>query len=166
MIAIAVACEPDILIADEPTTALDVTVQEKILDLINEITENSGMGLIMISHDFGVIARTTEKVMVMYAGNAVESGTTIDVFQNMAHPYTYGLFAAIPEPGAKQDGVKQRLYSIPGQVPEPHARLTGCNFAGRCFRAEEDCTKKSPFLQTIYGHHKVSCYYPLIDDVP
>ena len=163
MIAMAVACEPDILIADEPTTALDVTVQEKILDLINTITEKSGMGLILISHDLGVIAQTTENVMVMYAGNAVESGTTLDVFQNMRHPYTHGLFAAMPKRGAKHYGLKQPLYSIPGQVPEPQARPQGCNFADRCFRAEEDCRKQSPFLRTIDAHHKVSCYHPLMD---
>ncbi len=163
LIAIAVACEPEILIADEPTTALDVTVQETILDLINEIAENSGMGLIMISHDLGVIAQTTEKVLVMYAGNAVESGTTVDVFQQMAHPYTHGLFAAMPKSGTRDYQTRQRLYSIPGQVPEPHARPDGCNFAGRCFKTTEACTRQEPLSQMINEHHQVACYHPLTE---
>ncbi|MBF0276875.1 MAG: ABC transporter ATP-binding protein [SAR324 cluster bacterium] len=166
LIAIAVACEPDILIADEPTTALDVTVQEIILELINEITENSGMGLIMISHDLGVIAQTTEKVLVMYAGNAVESGSTEDVFQHMAHPYTHGLFAAMPKSGTRNYEARQRLYSIPGQVPEAHARPKGCNFAGRCFKATAECAVEEPVLKPLNGKHKVSCFHPLTEGNP
>lgn len=159
MIAMAIACKPDILIADEPTTALDVTVQEKILDLINDITTESGMSLIMISHDLGIIAQTTESMVVMYAGNAVESGTTVRVFQNMSHPYTHGLFSAMPKHGANSE--KKRLFSIPGQVPEPHDRPLGCNFMDRCFQAKEDCKQNSPSLQLVAEQHRTACFYPL-----
>ncbi len=160
MIAIAIACQPDVLIADEPTTALDVTVQERILDLINEIVEDSRMSLLMISHDLGIIAQTTERMVVMYAGNIVESGTTVDVFQSMVHPYTYGLFSAIPKPN-RHLHARERLYSIPGQVPEPDARPVGCNFADRCFQVEEICRITPPDMKIIHGQHKVACYRPI-----
>ena len=163
MIALAIACEPDLLIADEPTTALDVTVQERILDLINEITEKSGMGLIMISHDLAVIAQTTQQMMVMYAGHSVECGTTLNVFQKMYHPYTYGLLACIPKTKTVETGGRQPLYSLPGQVPEPGARLPGCQFVERCFKAKEDCRQQTPPLQILRGEHKVACYHPLIE---
>ena len=162
MIALAIACEPDLLIADEPTTALDVTVQETILELINDIAEKSGMGLIMISHDLGVIAQTTEQVMVMYAGNTVESGTTPDIFADMRHPYTYGLFASMPKPKSEESDERSPLYSIPGQVPGPGARLAGCPFIERCFKAKEDCRQHKPPLQVLTHEHKVACYHPLM----
>ena len=160
MIAMAIACNPDILIADEPTTALDVTVQEQILHLIRELADASGMGLIMISHDLGVIAQTTRNVMVMYTGNMVEMGTTIDVFQNMLHPYTQGLFSAIPQRfSAKSE--RKRLISIPGQVPELHLRPVGCNFADRCSFADRQCREKEPKATRVEGVHDVWCYHPL-----
>ena len=162
MIALAIACEPDLLIADEPTTALDVTVQETILELINDIAETSGMGLILISHDLGVIAQTTEQVMVMYAGNTVESGTTPDIFADMRHPYTYGLFASMPKPKSEESDERSTLYSIPGQVPGPGARLLGCPFIERCFKAKEDCRQHKPPLQLLTHEHKVACYHPLM----
>jgi peptide/nickel transport system ATP-binding protein len=161
MIAMAIACNPDILIADEPTTALDVTVQEQILDLIRALADSSGMALIMISHDLGVIAQTTQNVMVMYTGNSVEMGTTVDVFQNMLHPYTQGLFSAIPRAGSSATPGRKRLNSIPGQVPELHLRPAGCNFADRCPRASNICREKQPTATKVSDHHQVWCYHPL-----
>jgi len=161
MIAMAIACNPDILIADEPTTALDVTVQEQILDLIRELADSSGMALIMISHDLGVIAQTTQSVMVMYTGNSVEMGSTVDVFQNMLHPYTYGLFSAIPHVGSSALPGRKRLSSIPGQVPELHLRPEGCNFVDRCSRASKMCKAKKPMATRVSDHHQVWCYHPL-----
>lgn len=164
MIAIAIACEPDLLIADEPTTALDVTVQEQILDLIVELADKSGMGLIMISHDLGVIAQTTESVMVMYTGNMVEKGKTVDVFKNMTHPYTNGLFSAIPQNSTLKIDGKKRLFSIPGQVPEIHLRPDGCNFYGRCPRHNDQCLKERPISQIIKKDHTVWCFHPMTDE--
>ena len=161
MIAMVIACRPDLLIADEPTTALDVTVQEQILDLINDLARRYGMALIMISHDLGVIAQTTQNVMVMYAGTMMEKGRTIDVFQHMAHPYTYGLFASIPKPGSSRRDTKQPLYSIPGHVPDLRRRFTGCRFAERCFRAQQQCRLKEPPQVTLGNGHDVWCFHPL-----
>jgi peptide/nickel transport system ATP-binding protein len=161
MIAMAIACEPDLLIADEPTTALDVTIQEQILDLIQELAESSKMALIMISHDLGVIAQTTEKVMVMYTGSVVETGRTVDVFHDMAHPYTSGLFSAIPRMGISEERGRRRLYSIPGQVPEPHERSIGCDFASRCARHSHICEEEGPLLNQVTESHLVWCRDPL-----
>ncbi len=161
MIAMAIACNPEILIADEPTTALDVTVQEQILDLIRDLADSSGMALIIISHDLGVIAQTAENVMVMYTGQSVEMGSTMDVFQNMSHPYTYGLFSAIPHVGSSVQLDRKRLNSIPGQVPELHLRPRGCNFADRCSRALKICKDKEPMATRVADHHQVWCYHPL-----
>jgi len=161
MIAMAIACNPDILIADEPTTALDVTVQEQILNLIRDLADSTGMALVMISHDLGVIAQTAENVMVMYTGNVVEMGSTVDVFQNMQHPYTHGLFSAIPHVGSSAQPGKKRLTSIPGQVPELHLRPNGCNFANRCPRASNICREKEPMATRVSDHHQVWCYHPL-----
>lgn len=163
MIAMMIACRPDLLIADEPTTALDVTVQEQILDLINELAKTYGMALIMISHDLGVVAQTTQNVMVMYAGTIMEKGTTTDVFQNMAHPYTYGLFASIPKPGSSRLAEKKPLYSIPGQVPDISENIIGCPFAQRCFRAQETCKLNDPPQITLANDHTVWCFYPLVE---
>jgi peptide/nickel transport system ATP-binding protein len=162
MIAMAIACNPDILVADEPTTALDVTVQEQILNLIRELADASGMGmgLVMISHDLGVIAQTTQNVMVMYTGNMVEMGTTIDVFRNMLHPYTQGLFAAIPQISSGKSE-RKRLNYIPGQVPELHLRPIGCNFADRCSFATRECREKEPMATRGGVLHDVWCYHPL-----
>jgi peptide/nickel transport system ATP-binding protein len=161
MIAMAIACNPALLIADEPTTALDVTVQEQILDLIRDLADASGMALIMISHDLGVIAQTTQRVMVMYTGNIVEMGNTVDVFQNMSHPYTHGLFSAIPHVDASKYPQRKRLTSIPGQVPELHNRPVGCNFADRCPRTSKRCRKNEPPATRVSDHHWVWCYHPL-----
>lgn len=161
MIAMAIACNPSILIADEPTTALDVTVQEQILILIRDLAESMGMALIMISHDLGVIAQTTETVMVMYTGGIVEKGSTVDVFQHMKHPYTHGLFSAIPHAGSSRVTGRKRLSSIPGQVPELHLRPAGCNFVDRCFKAGPECKDKKPDATQVSDAHQVWCYHPI-----
>ncbi|MCP5367350.1 MAG: ABC transporter ATP-binding protein [Hyphomicrobiales bacterium] len=157
MIAAALACEPDILIADEPTTALDVTIQAQILDLISDVVQETGMALVMITHDLGVIAETAERMMVMYAGRIVESGPTAEVFRHMAHPYTRGLFAAIPG-GPEEES--RRLATIPGQVPEPIALPPGCAFAGRCARTEDDCRAAVPPAEPVGPGHRVRCLHP------
>ncbi|MBT7891624.1 MAG: ABC transporter ATP-binding protein, partial [Deltaproteobacteria bacterium] len=161
MIAMAIACEPDLLIADEPTTALDVTVQEQILDLILELTDQLGMGLIMISHDLGVIAQTTAKIMVMYTGNLFETGPTAEVFNHMAHPYTQGLFSAIPKSGIATRSERTRLYTIPGQVPEIHMRSEGCSFADRCSRVLAECRVELPPTVDLGKQHQAWCFNPL-----
>lgn len=161
MIAMAIACDPDLLIADEPTTALDVTVQEQILDLIVKLTDKFGMSLLMISHDLGVIAQTTDNVIVMYAGRVMESGTTLDVFKRMSHPYTKGLFSAIPKPGLEKNKREKRLPSIPGQVPDPQNLPGGCVFSDRCQFKTDICTTKEPPLLEVNPHHFVWCYHPV-----
>ena len=138
MIAIALACGPDLLIADEPTTALDVTIQAQILALLREIIAESGMALLLITHDLGVFGEVAERVMVMYAGRVVEQGRTAEVFAARRHPYTRGLFAASPQSRPAGAG-RARLAAIPGTVPDPRALPPGCAFAARCPRAEPDC---------------------------
>ncbi len=141
MIAAALACDPDILIADEPTTALDVTVQAQILQLLQELVEERGMALILISHDLALIARNVQRMMVLYAGSVVESGATANVFAHMAHPYTRALLAARPRIGQPR-GIP--LPVIPGRLPDPFAPPPGCRFASRCTLAQEDCRVTEP----------------------
>jgi peptide/nickel transport system ATP-binding protein len=160
MIAAAIACEPDILIADEPTTALDVTVQEQILELIVELADKSDMGLIMISHDLGVIAQSTDRTLIMYSGRLIETGTTTDVFEQMSHPYTFGLFSAIPKVGRSIHEKRLRLDSIPGHVPEIHNRPIGCDFGDRCSRAIPECYKAKPGVKTLASDHEIRCFNP------
>jgi oligopeptide/dipeptide ABC transporter ATP-binding protein len=131
VIAIALACGPDLLIADEPTTALDVTIQREVLDLIRELVREDGMGLVLISHDLGVMADSVQDLLVMYAGTVVEAGPTAAVFERLAHPYTRGLFAARPRLGLARG---TRLATIPGRVPELADMPAGCPFADRCER--------------------------------
>jgi peptide/nickel transport system ATP-binding protein len=157
MIAIALACDPDLLIADEPTTALDVTVQAQILDLIGDLVRERGMALLLITHDLGVVDRTTRRVMVMYAGRVVEQGLTSSVFARPAHPYTRALFAASPHLAAGN-----RLPAIAGQVPEPESRPAGCAFAERCPRAHAACTAV-PALRGIAPDQEVACFDPHLD---
>jgi peptide/nickel transport system ATP-binding protein len=163
MIAIALACGPDLLIADEPTTALDVTIQAQILDLLGELVADSGMALLLITHDLGVVSEMTERVMVMYAGRVMEQGRTADVFGHMAHPYTRGLFAASPHALAPGAG-RQRLAAIPGQVPDPRNRPSGCPFADRCPRVAEDCRRAPPPLRPLGASdapdHRAACLHP------
>ncbi|MGI9451146.1 MAG: ABC transporter ATP-binding protein, partial [Geminicoccaceae bacterium] len=164
MIAIALASEPDILIADEPTTALDVTIQIGILDLITKLADETGMALIMISHDLGVIARTTTRIAVMYAGRLVEQGPTARVLRQMAHPYTQGLHAAMPqhaEASHQPARRRPRLPTIPGVVPAPFQPNIGCAFAERCSRALADCRADEPDLETLTPDHNVACFHPL-----
>ncbi|QSI32399.1 ATP-binding cassette domain-containing protein [Variovorax sp. RKNM96] len=149
-IAMALACGPDLLIADEPTTALDVTIQKQVLDLIQSLVAEMGMALILISHDLGVIANSVQRMLVMYGGSMVESGPTKAVFAERAHPYTRGLFAARPVLGAPRTG---RLATIRGSVPELVDLPRGCAFAGRCsFTADMCYTTKPPLAMKPSGH--------------
>ena len=160
VIAMALACDPALLIADEPTTALDVTSQAEILDLIAEVTAGSGMALMLITHDLAVVWQNTAAMLVMYAGSVVERGTTSEVFTRMAHPYTRGLLASSPH-GLDMDlPAGHRLATIPGRVPDPQHRPAGCVFAGRCARAAPDCLPRPPAEQRLEGGHRVACLYP------
>jgi peptide/nickel transport system ATP-binding protein len=154
VIAIALACGPDLLIADEPTTALDVTIQREVLDLIAELVAEDGMGLLLISHDLGVMAETVQQLMVMYGGTVVESGPTADVFARLAHPYTRGLFAARPRLGLARG---TRLATIPGRVPELADLPAGCPFAARCSLAVEACRAALPPLLPVSPVHAARC---------
>ena len=157
-IAMALACGPDLLIADEPTTALDVTIQGEILDLIRELVDASGMALLMISHDLGVMARTVARLLVMYGGTVVESGPTDEVFAHLAHPYTRGLFAARPRMGAARvDGQKPRLATIPGRVPELADMPAGCPFADRCAWVVNACRVAPPVPVVVGPAHVARC---------
>jgi peptide/nickel transport system ATP-binding protein len=150
VIAIALSCRPAVLIADEPTTALDVTVQAQILDLLDRLVTDFGMGLVLISHDLGVIGRLCDDMVVMYAGEAVEQGPTEVVFRAPSHPYTRGLFGALPE-AQREPG--QTLYTIPGVVPAPMELPPGCAFASRCEFAIDRCTAAYlPLLDLGNGH--------------
>jgi len=153
-IAIALACQPDLLIADEPTTALDVTIQGQILDLIADLVTERGMAMILISHDLGVIAENVRRMMVMYGGTVVESGATDGVFSRMGHPYTQGLFRARPRLGAKKG---TRLKTISGTVPELADLPIGCPFADRCPLVESRCRAALPAAIDVGGGHHVRC---------
>jgi peptide/nickel transport system ATP-binding protein len=154
VIAIALSCRPAMLIADEPTTALDVTVQAQILDLLDRLVTDLDMGLLLISHDLGVIGRLCDDVVVMYAGEAIEQGTTEAVFSRPAHPYTRGLFGALPE--ARRDP-GQRLYTIPGLVPAPTELPAGCKFADRCDYVIDRCRATPPSLLDLGEDHFGRC---------
>lgn len=150
-IAMALACGPDLLIADEPTTALDVTIQRQILELIRELVAERGMGLLLISHDLGVIAQNVQRMLVMYGGSVVESGPTASVFAHRMHPYTLGLFAARP---GLRTAKTQRLATIPGTVPELADLPKGCPFAGRCSFTIPEChITVPPACEVAPGHH-------------
>ena len=154
MIAMALMCGPDLLIADEPTTALDVTIQAQILRLLIDIQREFGLGLILITHDLGVVARVADKVAVMYAGRIVESGTAEEIFSSPRHPYTQGLIACIPVPGKTQRGA--RLGSIPGTVPSLIGHAQGCAFLSRCNVSVPACAGEIPW-RTISGAHGTAC---------
>ncbi len=163
MIAIALASEPELLIADEPTTALDASIQMGILDLIVSLTRERQMGLIMISHDLGVIARTTERMAVMYAGRFVEVGKTGDLLSSMAHPYSQGLYRAMPRHAVRSDRParsRPRLPTISGAVPDPYLPIQGCAFSGRCRHAADDCRIERPRLEIVAPSHRVACHHP------
>ncbi len=149
MIAMALMCEPVMIIADEPTTALDVTIQAQILLLLDGLKRDFGIGLMLITHDLGVVARTAERVVVMYAGQVVETGATQDIFRSPLHPYTRGLLDCIPVPGENPPG--ERLGVIPGLVPTLTADIRGCHFANRCRYTEDPCRRESPDLVAHSG---------------
>lgn len=154
VIAIALACEPKLILADEPTTALDVTIQAQILDLLRSLKDRINSSIMLITHDLGVIAEMADYVVVMYAGRVVEKGTAQEIFANPAHPYTIGLMASKPIVGKKVD----RLYSIPGKVPNPVNMPNYCYFKDRCEMALPCCDGEYPCEISLSPTHKVSCY--------
>ncbi|SFU22399.1 ABC transporter ATP-binding protein [Mesorhizobium sp. YR577] len=160
-IAMAMACEPSLIIADEPTTALDVTVQAQILDLLREIRERSGQSLVLITHDLGVVRQIAERMIVMYAGVVVEAGSVEDIMSSPRHPYTAGLMAARPRGSFKHDG--KLLSDISGAVPAPDARPQGCLFGPRCARAAEDCLTARPPLTATADGRAHRCFYPILE---
>jgi peptide/nickel transport system ATP-binding protein len=159
MIAIALANKPDLLIADEPTTAVDVTIQKQILELIRSLVNEFGMGLILISHDLGVISNMVDQIVVMYGGTAVETGTTSQIFSNVSHPYTQGLLSAIPRIDGHNSLRKTRLNTIPGVVPELTDLPIGCTFSDRCAIASSICTKIPPPEILINKGHYAACHH-------
>ena len=161
MIAMAIACNPKLLIADEPTTALDVTIQKQILDLLVTLQRERGVALVLITHDMGVVAETVHRVVVMYAGQMVEESTTAQLFSAPRHPYTAALLAALPERALD----RQRLPTIPGVVPGIDDRPSGCVFHPRCRFAAELCTAQVPAI-TLGPAGRVRCHYPLPEPPP
>jgi oligopeptide/dipeptide ABC transporter ATP-binding protein len=155
MIAMALGCRPELLISDEPTTALDVTIQAQILELITTLKDDLGTAVIMITHDLGVIAETTDRVIVMYTGNIMETATTVDLFENPKHPYTKGLLKAIP--GVNSDESAD-LYEITGTVPSLFDLPQGCKFNTRCSEVRDICKQKMPELLEVDKGHKVACW--------
>jgi peptide/nickel transport system ATP-binding protein len=159
MIAMALACNPKLLIADEPTTALDVTVQAQILDLMRELKQRVGAAIMLITHDLGVVAEVAEHVVVMYAGRKVEEAPARQLFAHPRHPYTQGLLGAVPKLGSSHTGDEQRLAEIPGLVPSLKNRIQGCVFASRCPRATDICRQAAPKLQDKAPGHWVACHH-------
>jgi peptide/nickel transport system ATP-binding protein len=156
MIAMALACNPELLVADEPTTALDVTIQAQILDLLAEMKARFGMSILLITHAMGVVAETAERVAVMYAGRVVEEAPVAELFARPLHPYTQGLIRSIPRLDRK-NGKRQRLEAIAGTVPSLLSPPPGCRFAPRCAFAAGACTRGVPELRTVEGGRKVAC---------
>ncbi len=154
VIAMALACNPEIIIADEPTTALDVTIQAQVMELMKELKSKFDTSIIMITHDLGVIAEIADKVAVVYAGEVVESGTTKDIYTDKKHPYTVGLFSSIP----KLTGDVERLQVIPGMTPDPTNLPTGCKFHPRCTKCMEMCKTNEPPVYEVSPGHFVKCF--------
>lgn len=154
MIAMAMSCDPELLIADEPTTALDVTIQAQILDLMRKLNRESGAAIMMITHDLGVVAEICDRVAVMYSGKVVEEGSVHHIFKNPQHPYTKGLIQSVPRMDEKID----RLYSIPGNVPNPGSLPKGCRFAPRCNAVTDKCHEAMPELVDVGAGHKSRCW--------
>lgn len=154
MIAMALVCDPKVLIADEPTTALDVTIQAQILKLMRDLNERLNTAILLITHDLGVVAETCERVIVMYAGQVVEEAPVREIFKNPQHPYTKGLIQSVPDMRFKKDS----LYSIPGNVPKPGTIKEGCRFAPRCEYATERCMKETPSLYRTSDVHQARCF--------
>jgi oligopeptide/dipeptide ABC transporter ATP-binding protein len=163
MIAMALACEPELLIADEPTTALDVTIQAQILDLMNKLQEELGMGIILITHDLGVVAETCDDVAVMYCGRIVEKADVKTLFSQPRHPYTKGLIESIPSFDSTKTRERGKLYTIDGVVPSLLNLPPGCSFQNRCHQADETCKGKEghPQLKAYTPLQQVSCFHPL-----
>ena len=155
VIAMALACEPDLVIADEPTTALDVTIQAQILELLQELQASMGLSVILITHDLGVVAETCDDVIVMYAGRIAEKGTVYDIFESPKHPYTVGLLNSIPR---LDHPSKTELQTISGRVPRLSEMPDGCRFKNRCPHAQPHCAEANPPLETVSGEHTVSCF--------
>ncbi|MCJ8014379.1 ABC transporter ATP-binding protein [Paenibacillus sp. KQZ6P-2] len=154
MIAMSIACSPEVLIADEPTTALDVTIQAQILELIRRLNEERGMAVMMITHDLGVVAEMCHRVAVMYAGKVVEEGSVHDIFKNPLHPYTQGLIQSVP----RMNETRERLYSIPGNVPILSKNMQGCRFAARCPHMMQRCLEALPNLKEQEAGHSSRCW--------
>jgi peptide/nickel transport system ATP-binding protein len=165
MIAMALACNPKLLIADEPTTALDVTVQAQILDLMRQLKSRTGAAIILITHDLGVVAEMAERVVVMYAGRKVEEARVKDLFARPRHPYTRALLASIPRlnPAAAPKGTRPRLAEIPGVVPSLKSRLPGCLFAPRCPLATAECHAAAPAFEAKAAGHLAACWHAPAD---
>ncbi len=160
MIAMALSCEPHLLIADEPTTALDVTIQAQILDLLASLRRMHGMAILLITHDLGVVAEVCDRVVVMYAGQVVETGTVDEIFADPRHPYTQGLLASLPELGGRD----RELHPIPGVVPSPVSWPEACRFKERCPFAWERCHRGMPELLTVGGKAGRSARCWLLDE--
>ena len=158
MIAMSLSCQPEILIADEPTTALDVTVQAQIMSLIKELQTKVGTAMILITHNLGLLAEFASRVMVMYLGRVIEAGTICDIFDRPQHPYTKGLLNAIPHIGRRSRQNKRRLEEIKGSVPNPLTAPQGCKFHPRCPKAKSICIEKEPNVTQIQGDHSVRCW--------
>jgi peptide/nickel transport system ATP-binding protein len=161
MIAMALACNPQLLIADEPTTALDVTIQAQILDLMRDLKRRVGAAIMLITHDLGVVAEMAERVVVMYAGRKVEEAKVLDIFARPQHPYTRGLLGAVPKLGSslQEQGGRTKLVEITGQVPSLRQRIVGCAFAGRCPMVTDLCRSVAPAVEEKTPGHFAACHY-------
>ena len=158
IIALAMACQPRLLIADEPTTALDVTIQAQILELFDDLVERSNLGAILITHNLGIVAGHCDRVVVMYAGRVMETATVLDLFDRPSHPYTVGLLRCVPRLTATRSRV---FETIPGLPPQVTQRRAGCPFAPRCARASDRCRTETPPLEEIAPAHSVACWHPV-----
>ncbi len=155
VIAIALACNPELLIADEPTTALDVTIQAQVLELMRNLKKKFGTSTILITHDLGVVAEMCDKVAIMYCGSIMEYGTLREIYKKPLHPYTLGLFGSLPDLESDVD----RLQPIPGMLPDPSIEPKGCPFAERCSKATDKCRAEKPELKNVGGTHTVRCHF-------
>ena len=158
MIAMALACQPKLLIADEPTTALDVTVQAQILDLMVQLSEQIETSILLITHDLGIVAQTASRVIVMYAGKIIESGSIGSILKHPLHPYTIGLIKSMPQMGKRSEFGKKPLHEIPGMVPGLDENITGCWFAPRCDKVMDICKKSPPLQKSFDDNHSVNCW--------
>jgi len=155
MIALALSCKPKLIIADEPTTALDVTIQAQILELMKDLTKRFGVALIIITHNLGVVARYADRVYVMYAGKIVESGTATDIYHKPAHPYTLGLLRSVPRMDRPR---RERLIPIEGQPPDLTREIKGCAYQPRCSYATDRCGREAPPLEDVGSGHASACF--------